>query len=175
MNFTCATENEKLVTFGYHLHDDSEEPLSHLDNSAVQGQPVLPKKTINLTECDKYPCHTALWVTVEMPQPTQNKSKFHTMSCTPEGHRFIRLYLVHLHHWKIVEVVHSTRSWPFQWQHASLGSAPFSGLHLWHPEQTAHHVLFECPDLRPPEGAQVDLINPNPETVAWLRQLQDVV
>ena len=56
-----------------------------------------------------------------------------------------------------------------------LGLRPFSSLHLWQPGTHSHHVLFECPVLGTPEGAQVDLINPNPQTVAWLRQLQDVV
>ena len=40
------------------------------------------------------------------------------------------------------------------------------------PEQTAQHILSECPDLRPPDN--VDLTHPTPGTVTWLEHLRDV-
>ena len=42
------------------------------------------------------------------------------------------------------------------------------------PEQTAHHIIFECPDLGPPEDIAVDLAYPSNETVAWIQTLRDV-
>ena len=38
-------------------------------------------------------------------------------------------------------------------------------------EQTAHPILHECPTLRPPEDTLLDLLNPNPDKVSWLQQL----
>ena len=42
-------------------------------------------------------------------------------------------------------------------------------------EQTAHHIIFECPDLAPPGDIAVDLANPSNETVAWIQTLCDKI
>ena len=36
-------------------------------------------------------------------------------------------------------------------------------------EQTAEHIIYECPTLRPP--GNVDLTTPNPTTASWLQRL----
>ena len=38
-------------------------------------------------------------------------------------------------------------------------------------EQTAHHIIHECPTFPPPND--LDLENPNPDTVSWLQRLSD--
>ena len=42
------------------------------------------------------------------------------------------------------------------------------------PEQTSHHILYECPELGPPGDGNVDLANPTLETINWVRQLGEV-
>ena len=43
------------------------------------------------------------------------------------------------------------------------------------PEQTADHILSECPMLGPPLSSPTDLTNQCQEPVDWLRQLREVV
>ena len=38
-------------------------------------------------------------------------------------------------------------------------------------EQTAHHIIHECPTFPPPND--LDLVNPNPNKVSWLQRLSD--
>ena len=42
------------------------------------------------------------------------------------------------------------------------------------PEQTASHIIKECPTLRPPGHPNPDLNNLDPDTVLWLQNLRDV-
>ncbi|XP_072171803.1 uncharacterized protein [Diadema setosum] len=53
------------------------------------------------------------------------------------------------------------------------GLRPSAACQCGAPEQTAQHILSECPDLRPPDN--MDLTHPTPETVTWLQQLRDVI
>ena len=52
------------------------------------------------------------------------------------------------------------------------GLRPSAACQCGAPEQTAQHILSECPDLRPPDN--VDLTHPTPGTVTWLEHLRDV-
>ena len=52
------------------------------------------------------------------------------------------------------------------------GLRPSAACQCGAPEQTAQHILSECPDLRPPNN--VDLTHPTPGTVTWLEHLRDV-
>ena len=54
------------------------------------------------------------------------------------------------------------------------GLKPSAACQCGAPEQTAHHIIFECPDLGPPGGTAVDLAHPSNETVAWIQTLSDV-
>ena len=52
------------------------------------------------------------------------------------------------------------------------GLRPSAACQCGAPEQTAQHILSECPDLRPPDN--VDLTHPTPGTITWLEHLRDV-
>ena len=41
-------------------------------------------------------------------------------------------------------------------------------------EQTANHILFDCPELGPPRDVPIDLNHPKDETITWLQQLHDI-
>ena len=41
-------------------------------------------------------------------------------------------------------------------------------------DQTAHHIIHECPTLRPPQDSALDLTNPTQDTVSWLQQLTEI-
>ena len=41
-------------------------------------------------------------------------------------------------------------------------------------DQTAHHIIHECPTLRPPRDTALDLTNPTQDTVSWLQQLTEI-
>ena len=50
------------------------------------------------------------------------------------------------------------------------GLRPSAACTCGHPDQTAHHVIHDCPTLSPPDTTTIDLTNPNPDTVNWLRR-----
>ena len=53
------------------------------------------------------------------------------------------------------------------------GLRPSAACQCGAPEQTAQHILSECPDLRPPDN--MDPTHPTPQTVTWLQQLRDII
>ena len=54
------------------------------------------------------------------------------------------------------------------------GLRPSAACTCGHPDQTAHHVIHDCPTLSPPESTNINLTNPNLDTVNWLRRLNQI-